>query len=336
MTNLWRLAALATVASFPLIAFADGTKGEASAPPQPVVNWTQGPSKIPLGHELTLDLPAEHRYLNPREAKALLEKSGNFFGDGFMGIVLSKQEANWWVAIQYADEGFIKDDDKLDADDILKSIKEGNEQANEMRKEKGLPELLVDGWSEPPHYDKALHHLVWAIEGHDSQGKTTNYNTRILGRKGVVSLNLITDPTTLATDKPEVQKLLQRTTFNLGARYADFNSKTDKVASYGLAALVAGGAGVAALKIAKIGIFAKFGKVILLLFAKFFKIIIGAFIALWLGIKRLFGVADKTPPAPPSMVDQAGNPPTPAASDEQAAPSDPNGSSGSSGPSGTA
>src|SRR5688572_4102584 len=206
MTNPWRLAAFALAASLPLVALADAPK--TAAPAEPQFHWQPGPAKIPLGHELTLDLPEEHVYLNPKDAKVLLEKSGNFFGDGFLGIVLSKAKANWWVSIQYSEEGYIKDDEKLDADEILKSIKEGNEQANEMRKEKGFPELVIDGWTESPHYDKAVHHLIWGILGHDVEGKSLNYNTRILGRRGVVSLNLITDPTTLEQDKPEVQKLL--------------------------------------------------------------------------------------------------------------------------------
>jgi uncharacterized membrane-anchored protein len=46
-------------------------------------------------------------------------------------------------------------------------------------------------------------------------------------------------------------------------RYADFDSTTDKVAEYGLTGLVLGGAGVGLAKAAKIGLLAKFGKVLI-------------------------------------------------------------------------
>ncbi len=280
-------------------------------PPASEYTWQVGPAKIPLGHDITLDLPADNVYLNPSDAKKLLEKSGNFMDDSFLGMVVPKNEdgGTWWVAIEYTDEGYVKDEEKLDGDAILKNIKDGTEELNKMREEKGFPPLFVDGWSEAPRYDKLQHHLVWAIEAHSERGKSVNYNTRVLGRRGYTSLNLITSPDQLAAHKPAVEKLLTQTTFDQGARYADFDKKTDKVATYGLAALVAGGAGVAALKIAKIGLLAKFGKVILGVLIAAKKGIILVFIAIGAFIKKLFGGKPEERPAPPSMVNQSGNPP---------------------------
>jgi uncharacterized membrane-anchored protein len=337
MTKLFRLLAIAAV-SLPLAASAGKSHAtpapadppEPAAPAaddaQPKIPFQPGPAKIPLGHELTLDLPAEHVYLDPKNAKVLLEKSGNFVGDNFLGIVLPKDDKqNWWVSVNYEDEGYIKDDEKIDGEEILKSMRDGLEDYNKERAEKGFPPLFIDGWSDPPKYDKGLHHLVWALELHSDKGKSVNYNTRILGRRGYVSLNLVTDPTTLTQDKPEVQKLLGRTTFDNGARYTDFDSKTDKVAAYGLAALIAGGAGVAALKVAKVGIFAK----LLPLIAKGFKLIAAAFVALGLWIKRLFTGKDDRPPPPSMKSPPAGSsPPPPSAGNT---PPDDHGSGGSSG-----
>lgn len=281
-----------------------------TAPAEPEIHWQPGPAKIALGHNITLDLPAEDVYLNPTDAKKLLEKSGNFMDNDFIGMVIPKDEnARWWVSIEFAEEGYVKDDEKLDADAILKNIKDGTEELNKMREEKGFPPLFVDGWSDPPRYDKAQHHLVWAIEAHSERGKSVNFNTRVLGRRGYVSLNLITSPDTLSADKPSVEKLLTQTTFDSGARYADFDGKTDKVATYGLAALVAGGAGVAALKIAKVGLLAKFGKVIIGLLVAMKKAVILLFVAIGAFFKRLFGGKTEDRPPPPSMVNQTGNPP---------------------------
>ena len=98
---------------------------------------------------------------------------------------------------------------------------------------------------------------------------TVNYNTYALGREGFVSLNLLTDSDRLDVDKAKARDLLNHLEFVSGKRYADFDSKTDHVAEYGLAALVAGVAakklgllaliGVAAAKFWKIGLLALVG-----------------------------------------------------------------------------
>ena len=53
--------------------------------------------------------------------------------------------------------------------------------------------------------------------------------------------------------KTGMQQLLPLTEFDAGARYADYDSSTDKVAAYGVAALIGGGLA------AKAGLFAKLG-----------------------------------------------------------------------------
>ena len=55
--------------------------------------------------------------------------------------------------------------------------------------------------------------------------------------------------------KPTAHNLLASLDFAAGKRYADFNSSTDKVAEYGLAALVAG---VAAKKLGLLAVIAGF------------------------------------------------------------------------------
>src|SRR5262249_44377673 len=143
--------------------------------------WQQGPANIDLGHELTMSLPAEHMYLPSALASKLLEKMGNFHNENLLGVVASKQEeAEWFVTLRYEDEGYVKDDEKIDADELLSSIKEGTEESNKERVEKGFKAIKIDGWSDPPQYDRSVHHLVWALVLSDEEGKSVNYNTRIL------------------------------------------------------------------------------------------------------------------------------------------------------------
>jgi uncharacterized membrane-anchored protein len=286
---------------------ADPAGAATPAPAEVHYNWEPGPKKISLGHDLELDLPADQVYLNADDAKKLLEKEGNIEGEGFLGMVVGKDpEASYWISLRFDDEGYIKDDEKIDADAILKSLREGQEEGNKERKDHGFPPLFIDGWSEAPHYDKVEHKLVWAIDVHSDRGKSVNFNTRVLGRKGFASVNLITSPDKLPQYKPAGQETLAATKFTNGSRYADFNSKTDKVATYGLVGLIGAGAGAVLLKG---GLFAK----LLVLLAKGAKLIALAFVGLWAWLKKTFTGKDSAPQstktAPPSMVDTQGNAP---------------------------
>lgn len=95
---------------------------------------------------------------------------------------------------------------------------------------------------------------------------------------GYISLNLITARDHVDADKPAVQKLLANLDFQDGKHCTDFNEKTDKVAEYGLAALVGG------IAAKKLGLFA----VIAAFFAKFAKVAILAVAGFGATIAKLF------------------------------------------------
>jgi len=264
---------------------------------------TVGPAKIDLGHDLELDLPDNMLYLDRKEGKELMESNGNIIGDSFLGLV-GQKGADWIVTITYWEDGYVKDDDaaELDADEILEGMKEGNEESNEIRQQRGFKPLSLDGWTEKPRYERAEHHLVWGIKVSDPDGASINFYTRVLGRRGYVALNLIDDPARIEASKKEALAVLKATTFKAGARYADFDAKTDKIAEYGLAALVAGGAGAAALKFAKVGLLAKFGGKLLALIIAGKKVFVVVLLALGAGIKKLLGLRgrkDEAAAAPP-------------------------------------
>jgi uncharacterized membrane-anchored protein len=303
-----RVLALLLAFTFVAIAAPPPKKAPAQAPapsdsavpePGPPLPWKAGPQEIDLGHELSLALPAEDRFLAAGPASKVLEKMGNFHNENLLGVVTSLGDEEWFATIRYEAEGYIKDDEKVDADEILSAIREGTEEANKERVEKGFKALRIDGWSDPPRYDKSVHHLVWALDVSDDEGKSVNYNTRILGRRGYVSINLVTGPELLAKYKPEAGTLLRATTFGKGSRYEDFDHKTDKVAEYGLAGLVLGGAGLAAAKLVKVGLLAKFSKVIIAALVAGKKVIIALVAGAAAFAKRLFGRKKEAALEPP-------------------------------------
>jgi uncharacterized membrane-anchored protein len=235
-----------------------------------------GPAEVMLKDQARLALPVARMWVPQPVAGKILEAMGNRPGPRLLGLVYPLAEADDWIVVaEFEPAGYVKDDDARDwnADDLLKSLKDGTAAANKERRSRGFPEIEVTGWAEKPAYDATTHRLVWAaLAAHvGEQGGPTivNYNTYALGREGFVSLNLLTDSAHLDADKVHARELLGRLEFVNGKRYADFDSKTDHVAEYGLAALVAGVAakklgllaliGVAAVKFWKIGLLALVG-----------------------------------------------------------------------------
>lgn len=240
------------------------TSGAELAAEREAMPWKPGPAHVDLGHELGLELPEHYMFLPPAAASKVLEQMGSFHNEDVLGLATSTDDAEWFVVISYDAAGFVKDDEAVDADALLGDMRDALDEANDEREEHGFERLALDGWAEPPRYDRDRHNLVWAlvVSGHD--GKSVNYNTRVLGRRGYASLNLVTDPSTLAQFKPDAEALLRSTSFGPGARYEEFDAGSDETAEYGLAGLIAAGAGVGAGKLVKLGLLAKFWKVILL------------------------------------------------------------------------
>jgi uncharacterized membrane-anchored protein len=256
---------------------------------------------IPLGSNLaTIRLPANFRYLDPRDTTTVLTRLwGNppKTAEGNLGMIVPTDTSllgadSWAVVITYEEDGHIKDDDakSINYDDLLKRMQKSTEDVNPEREKQGYPAIHLIGWAAPPKYDAVGKKLYWAKElsfSGDAEN-TLNYNIRILGRKGVLNLNAIADNSGLAQIEAATPELLSAVSFNKGSRYEDFDRSTDKVAAYGLAALVAGGVA------AKMGLF-KMLWLAVLAFKKF--IIIGA-IAIGAFFKKVFGKFFKKPADP--------------------------------------
>ena len=73
--------------------------------------------------------------------------SGDEKGTVICQIVTAAGDTSEWFAVfEYDEVGYVKDDEKgsLDADEILKSLREGNEAGNEMRRERGWGTKLAN------------------------------------------------------------------------------------------------------------------------------------------------------------------------------------------------
>lgn len=244
-----------------------------------------GPATIPLGKKASIQLPKNYVYFPAKESSVFMTELGNYVDDeNFYGLIFHK-DIDGFISIDYDNSGYIKDDDAKDwdADELLKSLREGTKEGNKDRVKKGIPAIEVIGWVEKPGYDAATHRLIWSAALKDigsnvpvnEQG--VNYNTYLLGREGYFELNLITDRGSVEKAKPLTKTLLNAVNFNEGQRYSDYNAKTDKLAEYGLAALIGG------IAAKKIGLLAMIGITLL----KFWKIAAIAVVAFGAGLKHL-------------------------------------------------
>jgi uncharacterized membrane-anchored protein len=268
------------------LAFADSKPAAPPPEPEEQFHWQLGPKPLDLGHEIELALPAKYAFLGMPDADRFLKKNGSFDNEGVLGVIVSADEnEDWAVIIDYDESGHVDDSEKIDAPELLKAIREGTEHANKEREKHGFPAVHVGAWNEQPVYDRATHRLVWALPATSTRGTTINYNTRVLGRRGVVSLNLLSEPEKIGVQKANAATLLAATTFKKGARYEEFDKKTDKVAEYGLMGLILGGAGLGAAKLVKVGLLAGLLKFL----AAGWKFVVAFFVAAFAGIKRLFG-----------------------------------------------
>jgi uncharacterized membrane-anchored protein len=245
------------------------------------LNILKGPAKASMATVARIDVPSGYSFLDGAGTRKLMKASGEPVSGNEMGM-MAPTNGDWSVIFEFSDVGYVKDDekDKLDADKLLASFRSGTAEQNKERQRNGQPPLEIIGWEQPPQYDPVTHNLEWAIRASSAGRPILNYNTRLLGRKGVMEIVLIVEPESLPAALPKFKSLLANYSFQSGESYAEYKPG-DKVAAYGLTALVVGGAAVGA---AKLGLFA--GLAVLL--KKAWKLVVVAVVAVAAVFKKIF------------------------------------------------
>jgi len=257
------------------------------------LNFQSG--NITVGDKLAqISLSNNFRYLNNADTQTFLTKIWNNppgAGESSLGMMVpvdpSPLSASGWVAVvSYEASGYVDDDDagKIDYDKLLKEMQEAVREASKARVAKGYEEIELLGWAKSPYYDASAKKLYWArrLRFGDSRDETLNFAIRILGRRGVLELNVVAPMDALPSIEARIDSVLAMVSFSPGNTYAEYDSKVDQAAAYGLAGLIAGGI------LTKAGFFK--GLLALLLASK--KIVAIGFFALlaglWTGTKRFF------------------------------------------------
>lgn len=247
----------------------------------------------------TLKASEKFRYLDPDQTDTVLVQ---LWGnpprqEKTMGMLFPAEPSpadpeSWGVVITYDEDGYVKDDEAagINYDDLLKEMQEGTREASKERIKQGYEAIDLIGWAAPPRYDQTAHKLYWAKELSFGGGPehTLNYDIRALGRRGVLSLNAVASMSQLQAIEKDMREVLSFVEFNEGHRYGDYVAGMDKVAAYGIGALIAGKLA------AKAGLF----KLLLVFAAKFWKLLVVAALAVGAFVKKLLSGRRKEEPAP--------------------------------------
>lgn len=256
MSGNLRTAALAFMALLLLLpALARPAEGAADEPsPQQrailekirALNWVEGPKTVDVVGNAQLVVPEGYLFLDQRETDKFLELNQNMSTG--KEVMIAPKSLEWSAYISFAGEGYVKDDEKIDAAALLKALKEGTEEENAERRKRGWAPIHVAGWAVTPAYNTATKRLEWATKlVGDGSGEAVNFFTKILGRRGYTTVVLVSSPEDLVAAESALNKVLEGYAFKPGDTYAEW-VPGDKVAEYGLAALVLGGAAAIATK----------------------------------------------------------------------------------------
>ena len=210
--------------------------------------WRTGSIQLQNGLA-TLELGPGFRYLDPEQARMVLEDIWGNPPDRTLGMVFPADrgpisDGAWAVVLTYASDGHVPDEDanEIDYGEMLADMQESAEEENAARTRAGYGTIEVVGWAAAPHYDPAAHKLYWAKELRFDGAPDTvlNYDVRVLGRRGVLSMNAVASMGQLDEVRAGMETLLASVRFRNGERYEDFHSKLDQVAAYGVGGLIAG------------------------------------------------------------------------------------------------
>lgn len=261
------------------------------------LKWVTG--RVVLGNNLAeVNLSSDFRYLGPEDARKVIvdlwgnpPSRGDTLGMIFPADVGPSEPASWGIVFTYREDGYVKDDEaaKINYDDMLKQMQDAVRKENEERIKQNFSKVELVGWAASPRYDRDTHKLIWAKEFAfaDGQVHTLNYDVRVLGRKGVLAINAVASMNQLDAIQEEMPEIISMVNFLPGNRYTDYQQGNDKIAAYGLGALILGGVA------AKAGLFK--GLIVLIIAGK--KFIIIAAIAIGGFFARFYRKLKKSKPA---------------------------------------
>lgn len=247
--------------------------------------WVHGPADVRLGNQAVVHLPKGMQFLGTADTRRFLQLNGNPPNDD--AYTIAPEAMSWFSILTFDAAGYVSDRETIDGGALLDQLKSTQDADNQKRTSLGQGALFIDRWLVEPHYDTRSHNLEWGMvmHGDDGQG-IVNHDSRILGRDGVMRAILVTDPGNYAQDLPQFHAAISGLEYLPDKRY-DAHKSGDKLAAFGLGALIAGGAAAA---VAKSGLLAGLLAMMLKFGVAFYKLILLGAVALVAAFRKtIFG-----------------------------------------------
>lgn len=236
------------------------------------LQWLQPGGTGDIAGKATFKASNDYTFLSPADTDKFLKLNGN--PPQGTSVTIAPTKGDWFGVLSFSPDGYVKDDESIDADALLKTLKSQNLAGNEEKRKQGYQTLTLEGWALAPRYDKQNQRLEWGtLLRAEDQSQLVNVSTRILGRSGYTAAILVTTPATLDSDLQDFKTALKSFEYVSGEKYSEWR-EGDKVAAYGLGALVLGGAAAA---VSSKGGFKVIGVAIM-----------AAVAAVWAGVKKFF------------------------------------------------
>lgn len=236
------------------------------------------------GAHATISLPGDMRLLDRMDAQRLLELYwGNAEDTTVLGALVPANavvmnDVELAFILYYDEAGYVSDDDAndMDYDDLLSDLQEYTHNISDTLAAMGYPRQELIGWAKDPTYDSENKVLRWAKHYRftfpdTESNEALNYDCRILGRRGYVTLQALSDYSVADSVIAKGDELSALVKFDKGYRYEDFDPDEDEVSDWTIGGLIAGTA-----LLSKAGVFAKIG----LLLAKGWTLILVAIVAI--------------------------------------------------------
>lgn len=230
------------------------------------LNWLKsGTHKLP-DSDSTITLPEGYIIVIGEDAKKEREMGEALAPDDIEAVVNDENFDNTTI-FQWVESGYISIDDWGDIDPrlLLESITENTELANVERRKRGYSLIHVVGWLKEPTLSRELNTVYWTVEARDDLGYSiVNSVALSLGRHGYERIVWVTDKGSYVPFGGHLEMMLKAHSFDPTFKYEDY-VEGDKMAGYGIAALVAASVGG---KVAQAtGLLAVFKKFIGIIFA---------------------------------------------------------------------
>ena len=234
----------------------------------------------------SLEVPEGFVFLDSKQSKKLIVDYWNnpeSRMSNVLGTLIPKGAKAFYqisvaYVISYDNCGYIKDDDanSIDYDELLKQLQQECKTEND-----SLPKeqrMWLTGWAVPPQYISSSHTLIWAKSFSSEVGSVVNYDMRVLGKDGLISVNAVIFNTDIEEVKELQDLIVNSIQYNNGFKYSDFDETRDRVSDWTIGGLIAGGV------LAKTGFFAKMGMLLL----KMWKIVVIGLIGIGAAIRKIF------------------------------------------------